>query len=101
MKTKDKLYKLFEYQKFEKNPHLESIIDDVTKQETFELSDDALLGVAGGSVKVKEGIEVGDKVAVVGEFKEKIVAAIEGSDVIVESEDGQGQEKIPVENIIK
>ena len=100
MKTKDKLYKLFEYQKFEKNPHLESIIDDVTKQETFELSDDALLAATGG-VKVRDGIKVGDKVAVVGEFKEKIVAAIEGSNVIVESEDGQEQEKIPIENIIK
>lgn len=41
----NKLKKLFEYQKFEKNPHLDSLISEALAKE-YELSDESLLAVS-------------------------------------------------------
>lgn len=52
-KMQNKLYKLFDYQKFEKNKHLESIIEECN-EDVFELSDDLLGAVAGGKQETKD-----------------------------------------------
>lgn len=49
---KDKLKKLFEYQKFIENPHLNEIIRNTLNtslENSTELSDDALFSIAGGT----------------------------------------------------
>lgn len=51
-KMKNKLYKLFDYQKFEKNKHLENIIEECN-EDVFVLSDDLLGAVAGGKQEVE------------------------------------------------
>lgn len=57
MKTKDKITNLFEYQKFERNPHLDEVINSALNDEVVELSDEVLFAAAGGKASAlhKEG----------------------------------------------
>lgn len=49
-----KLHTLFEYQKYEKNKHLQNIIDDsINKYESTELFDDELEYVNAAGMNIK------------------------------------------------
>lgn len=43
-----KLKKLFDYQRFAQNKHLDEVIKSTQDQEVVELSDDAIFAAAGG-----------------------------------------------------
>lgn len=47
-----KLKKLFDYQKFAQNKHLDGIIKSVIPEEVVELEDDALFAAAGGKIEI-------------------------------------------------
>lgn len=48
-----KLKKLFDYQKFVKNPHLDEVIRSAQLEGTTELCDDQLFAVTGGAEQAK------------------------------------------------
>ena len=48
-----KLKKLFDYQKFAKNPHLDEVIRNAQLDRATELCDDQLFAVTGGSDQAK------------------------------------------------
>lgn len=99
MNTKDLLYKLFEYQKFEKDPHLESIIDSALDSDALELNDEVLLAAAGGNENKKE-LCVGDSVSVAGRLGKFTIVAIQGANILVESDNKEGQETIQRDLIV-
>lgn len=47
----NKIKYLFEYQKFDKNSHLENVIDSCKTEKACELSDESLFAAAGGEKK--------------------------------------------------
>ncbi len=56
----NKLEKLFDYQKFEKNEHLDKVISDSLSQQSMELSDDLLSEVTAAGVMARRSTMLGD-----------------------------------------
>lgn len=98
MKKEEKLFKLFEYQKFERNSHLDEIISNSIDNETFELNDQALFAAVGGQSEEKKtedivgkvfnvtgGIHFGKKVQVVS-IKNNSVVVFDTNDIGINKE---------------
>ena len=52
-----KLKKLFDYQRFTNNPHLDEVIKKAQFEEVTELCDEQLFAVTGGAKQAKEDEE--------------------------------------------